>query len=281
MLSQHRPRVEPHGGPAHGGPAHRGPAHGGLTHSGPAHGGPAHGGLAPPQRQQHELYVLSGAPSPQQCQKMTRALRYVLESLPALNEMGVTVKAIAVPTAKLAGASGVKQFPALVTPRGDVYLGLEEIAEVYEKNKQSYMTWRAGAAQAAKKAAASPEEELAAFYHEGMSGMVNDDADEDLSGGDARGMMDAYRDATSRRGGQPGRGGRQTGGGRQGRPPTAGDTRRDTHRGRDVEAANAHIPAAPPRADNVGDEDMGGMGDVNPADDLMFAAYWENQEESM
>jgi hypothetical protein len=227
----------------------------------------------------HQLYVLSEAPRPpaQKGRERTLAvLRFVWERLPLLAEMGVRVEVrgfrrAALREPRLVAAlkrRGVSALPALVTPRG-VYEGRRAIVGVYERNIRVFLSLR----DDPRPGRPSAEDALEEFYHSEMAPSRREEEGEDDGDalGEGRGgMMEAYHEMMHRRG--PGEGpappsaGRRRSGasappGGEGAEPRGGGRRADNLEERPFGPAAAEL-------------DSGG----SAQDDLMEAAYWQNQE---
>lgn len=313
MMAQ--PRALPYGtlaAPPAGGARGRGPPSGSRTDL----------SRADTSQVQHNLYVkvVTGADADHKSRDITLgALKYVHTRLATFAQMGIAVKVNKIRSQDLQDPRlieamrkrGITRLPALTTPN-NVYIGLKEICDVYERNVKEF----AAVASRGERPVEGilPEDDLDSYYREEMSFERADEDAEETGIGEGDDMMNSYRRMMDRRdnsesGRRPhhiagGRllattsdvsGGPRGGGPRPaGRPdniaPPAGGARQRAP----VDAEDAEIQETIDRLARDIDDGMrsraftSGGGDsldddggADPQDDLMERAYWANMSESL
>lgn len=267
----------------------------------------------------HQLYVKvagSGealAPNALKSRNLTlQILQFINQQLPVFGQMGIGVRVnkirdIDLQNSKLIGAmkrKGITRLPALITPT-NVYVGNREIVDVYTRNIRGFQAHKQREEKEVKGMA--PEDDLDRYYaselgsEQAWQDAVTGSAEDGEGIGDSADMMDAYRAMMSRR--EKSNRQRQPGGSRlaaiadtarrgggAATVPTAvtGGSRRDNVQADDPQGsidqlisnidANTYSQAF---AGGGGDSLMDDGGPGNSQDDLMFSAYWANQEETL
>ena len=274
---------------------------------------------------QHNLYVkvVTGADADHKSRDITLgALKYVHTRLATFAQMGIAVKVNKIRSQDLQDPRlieamrkrGITRLPALTTPN-NVYIGLKEICDVYERNVKEF----AAVASRGERPVEGilPEDDLDSYYREEMSFERADEDAEETGLGEGDNMMDSYRRMMERRensesgrrphhiaggrlsattsdvsGGAPRGGGGPRPGGRPDNiaPPAVGARQRAPP----VDAEDAEIQETIDRLARDIDDGMrsraftSGGGDsldddggADPQDDLMERAYWANMSESL
>lgn len=156
----------------------------------------------------HTLYVKvvpARAEDPTSYDLTLDVLKYVHSRLPQFREMGIAVVVEKLSKALLADARlkaalkrrGVTHLPALVTGV-NVYLGPEEIKDVYERNLKEFMAY-GRREEAAPEGAELGRDDLGSYYAEEMTFERAEDDTEEAGIGETAGMMDQYRAMMERR----------------------------------------------------------------------------------
>ena len=77
-----------------------------------------------------------------------RGLKYIYDNLDIINEMGIQVKISVIEadsldreTVNILNSKGITSFPSMITDNGKTRNGLEEISELFERNKKNYLEW--------------------------------------------------------------------------------------------------------------------------------------------
>lgn len=274
----------------------------------------------------HNLYVKivpAEDGSDNKSKELTKqVLLFITQRLPLLKQMGIRVNVNRIRSKDLKNQQlnlamkrrGIVRLPALTTPN-DVYLGLKEILEIYEKNIKEYEAYSRRGDASSHREMDLPENDLDEFYRSDMTiERAQKDADEEGIGDqDTETMMRSYsrmmqrRDKLNRdrKGYKPGSGGaaddappassrpRQPAG--QSRPPPVASSARpdNIHQEGDdseitslIDRINGELKGGDVDTafksgggDSLADDEGGGGGDA--ADRFMEAAYWQNQEDSL
>jgi hypothetical protein len=277
----------------------------------------------------HRLYVKvvpAGDPDTKSNAITLRLLQFVKSRMPAMKQMGLTVHvdkitSIQLKNTRLTDAMkkrGILRLPALTTT-SNIYLGVQEIEDVYEKNIRAFQAHVNRGERPVEGAA--DDDDYSEFYRKEMTfARAVEDAqhdDDDIGNDNTSSMMDTYRDRCKQRE-------------QSTKPPGAGGVR--THAGVTFAAGTAGErrqggPAPASRADNVGaparpsrpprdisddaeiedtidrlareidegtmtqafsggggdslDDDEGGGGGNSAQDTYMERAFWANQQESL
>jgi hypothetical protein len=266
----------------------------------------------------HQLYVkviTSDDDSDKNSRKITlETLKYIHARLAMFGQMGVAVKVNKIRTQDLQNARlieamkgrGITRLPALTTSN-NVYLGFNEIRDIYEKNiKEFESVNRRG--ERPVEGAAPDDEALDKYYADEMTFERAEEDAQETGMGDQDDMMDSYRRMMERRekseaGRRPTRTGRPTSTTAtpreedrrapprptSSRPDNVGTRRQQPQARPDDE--DAEIRATIDRLardidDNTrtkafssgGGDSLDDDGGADPQDDLMERAYWSNKD---
>jgi hypothetical protein len=190
----------------------------------------------------HNLYVKLVAPGDPDAKSRSitlSTLKYVHSRLQTFSNMGLVVRVNKIRSQDLQDPRlvdamrrrGITRLPALTTPN-NVYLGLTEISDIYERNIGEFAATNRREEPAVT--GSEHESDLDAFYRSEMTFAQADDDAQETGIGEGDDMMNSYRNMMERReGGTP-------------RPPTAG--RPTTIIG---DRNPAPVRSAPGRPDNV------------------------------
>ena len=246
--------------------------------------------------QVHKLFVIVGG-SDEATAATVRILQFVAHCKPWLNQMRIALKVEKIRAAlltrdvlrKALTAQGLTEFPALKTPNRR-YLGVSKIAGVYSvaiqdfKKSQKGMT-RTQVADARRgieiEGAASADDIYRNFYANELTFKAAESDHGDTSLGDKDNMMSQFQDMVKRR--------------------SEAQERRKGQRNPYISETGTHPQR--PQSDNVADDGLidrliatatapvtqstldKAFGDCSGAEDsredVMLAAFWENQTESM
>lgn len=268
----------------------------------------------------HNLYVkiVPKDHPDKKSQKYTLSLlHYIHGRIKILKEMGIQVKVNKISASDLQNAKlnaamkkkGITKLPAMTTPTG-VYLGVDEIADVYERNIREFT---ANQRRDEKKVAGIvQEDDLDSYYRDEMTFERAEEDEEEPGIGEDGDMMSAYHSMVQRRDelnakrkptrapargeqkgerpARPDRGGRP-GAGRPGTTPARpGQSTRPDNLGGDDDEISTMINRMSSDIDSGtmetafqsgGGDSLEGGGDGDSAQDrIMESAYWANQEAS-
>jgi hypothetical protein len=158
----------------------------------------------------HQLYVkvVTGSDPDRSSRAITlQTLRYVHDRVKLFLEMGVAIKVNRIRSQDLASPElvaamkrrGITRLPALTT-LNNVYLGLKEIYDLYEKNIREYMAvGRRGEKPVVESAGEVPEDGLASYYNDEMTFERAEEDAQETGMGEVDDMMDAHRRFMERR----------------------------------------------------------------------------------
>lgn len=216
----------------------------------------------------HNLYVKIVPPGDQDVKShaLTRqALLYVTSRLGLFKQMGLKVNVQRVRAKDLKNPRlveamkkrGITNLPALTTPN-NVYLGVKEIVDIYQKNTKEYEAFNRREDKQDMRAMDAPESELDRYYRTDMTfDRAEEDAqDESIGDQDTESMMRSYSRMMQRRetlnkdrkGYRPGEGPKGGGGGG---PPSAARKQPGAPSAAADGRAAAPRPAQSTRPDNV------------------------------
>ena len=155
----------------------------------------------------HNLYVkvVTGADADHKSRDITLgALKYVHARLATFAQMGIAVKVNKIRSQDLQDPRlveamrkrGITRLPALTTPN-NVYIGLKEICDLYERNVKEFAAVAARGERPVE--GILPEDDLDSYYREEMSFERADEDAEETGLGEGDNMMDSYRRMMERR----------------------------------------------------------------------------------
>ena len=274
----------------------------------------------------HNLYVkvVTGADVDRKSSDITvSVLKYIHARMPTLASMGLSVRVNTIRSQDLQNPRliearrqrGITRLPALTTPN-DVYIGLKESTDIYEKNLKEFAAV-ASRGERPVEGILPEEDPLDSFYRDEMSFERADEDTEEAGLGEGDNMMDSYRhmmerreSSSERRPGLPGAGARPAAPGAadgarssitpttSARPdniaPSVDPERNYKSTTRVVDAEDAEIQETIDRLARDIDDGMRNLaftsgggdslddegGGADPQDDLMERAYWANLSES-
>lgn len=270
----------------------------------------------------HNLYVkiVPETESDEMSKKLTRQiLLYITSRLALLRQMDLKVNVNRVRSKDLKNPAltdamkrrGISRLPALTTPN-NVYLGVKEIIDIYQKNMKEYEAVNRREPKTAHREMDRPEDDLDRFYRDDMTedNAKVDAEDEAIGDQDTESMMRSYsrmmqrreklnKDRKSYRPGEDDGSGAPPARPKQAAsasaPPRPAQSSRPDNvhqegddaeitgmidrinselRGSDVDTAFSKGGG-----DSLEDDGLDGAGDSQ--DKFMQAAYWANQEDSL
>ncbi len=270
----------------------------------------------------HNLYVkiVPDTESDEMSKKLTRqVLLYITSRLPLLRQMDLKVNVNRVRSKDLKNPAltsamkrrGIARLPALTTPN-NVYLGVKEIVDIYQKNMKEYEAVNRREAKTTHREMDRPEDDLDQFYRDDMTeDNAKADADDEAIGDqDTETMMRSYSRMMQRReklnkdrksyrpdedggsGAPPSRPKQAAGASAPPRPAQSSRPDNVHQDGDDVEIAGmidrihselrgSDVDTAFSKGggDSLEDDGLDGSGDAQ--DKYMSAMFWANQEDSL
>jgi hypothetical protein len=161
--------------------------------------------------QVHNLYVkiVPETESDEMSKKLTRQiLLYITSRLALLKQMGLKVNVNRVRSKDLQNPAltgamkrrGISRLPALTTPN-NVYLGVKEIVDIYQKNTKEYEAFNRREEKTSYHEMDRPEDNLDQFYRDDMTedNAKADAEDEAIGDQDTESMMRSYSRMMQRR----------------------------------------------------------------------------------
>lgn len=190
----------------------------------------------------HNLYVKLVAPGDPDAKSRSitlSTLKYVHSRLQTFSNMGLVVRVNKIRSQDLQDSRlvdamrrrGITRLPALITPN-NVYLGLTEISDIYERNIGEFAATNRREEHAVT--GSELESDLDSFYRSEMTFAQAEDDDKETGIGEGEDMMNSYRDMMEQREGSTPR------------PPTAGRPMASLG-----DRNPAPVRSAPGRPDNV------------------------------